>query len=132
MIKKIDHIGIAVINLNDSIKFYTEILGLKLLKTEELKEQKLKIAFIEAGETEFELLEPMDSEGPIAKFIETKGQGIQHIAFRVEDIEKVMNELKSKGIRMIDEKPRSGAGNAKIAFIHPKSTNGVLIELCQR
>lgn len=132
MVSKVDHIGIAVKDLEETLKLYTEVLGLHLENTEVVEEQKVKVAFLPVGDTEIELLESTDPEGPIGKFIETKGQGIQHIAFRVDDIEKAIEEMKNKGLRMIDEKPRYGAGGAKIAFLHPKSTNGVLIELCQR
>jgi len=132
MVSKVDHIGIAVANLDETLKFYTDVLGLKLHGTETVTEQKVRVAFLPMGDTEIELLESTDPEGPIAKFIETKGQGIQHIAFRVDDIEKSLAELKAKGVRLIDEKPRYGAGGAKIAFLHPKATNGVLVELCQR
>jgi len=132
MVIKVDHIGIAVKNLEETLKFYTEVLGLKLHGTEVVEEQKVKVAFLPIGDTEVELLESTSSEGPIAKFIEAKGEGIQHIAFRVKDIEAALAELKEKGIRLIDEKPRYGAGGAKIAFLHPKATYGVLIELCER
>jgi len=132
MVIKVDHIGIAVKNLEETLKFYTEVLGLKLHGTEVVEEQKVKVAFLPIGDTEVELLESTSSEGPIAKFIEAKGEGIQHIAFRVKDIEAALAELKEKGIRLIDEKPRYGAGGAKIAFLHPKATYGILIELCER
>jgi len=131
-IKHIDHIGIAVKDLDLTSKFYTEILGLSLHGVEEVEEQKAKVAFLPITDSEIELLESTDSEGTISKYIDKKGEGIHHIAFRVEDIEEALNELKTKNIRLINEKPRIGAGNAKIAFIHPKETNGVLIELCQR
>ncbi|MCX7025758.1 MAG: methylmalonyl-CoA epimerase [Spirochaetes bacterium] len=132
MVSKVDHIGIAVVNIDETLSFYTGVLGLKLLGSETVADQKVKVAFLPLGDTEIELLESTDPEGPIAKFIEAKGQGIQHIAFRVDDIEKALAELKGKGVRLIDEKPRYGAGGAKIAFLHPKATNGVLVELCQR
>lgn len=132
MVKKVDHIGVAVSNLEESIKFYEDILGMKLQGIEIVEEQKVRVAFLPIGDTEIELLESTDKEGPIAKFIEKKGEGIQHIAYRVDDIEKALEEMRQKGVRLIDEKPRYGAGGAKIAFLHPKSTNGVLIELCQR
>lgn len=132
MVSKVDHIGIAVENLEETLKFYKDILGLELHGTEVVEEQKVKVAFLPIGDTEIELLESTEKDGPIAKFIEKKGQGIQHIAFRVENIEKAIEEMKNKGIRMIDEKPRYGAGGAKIAFCHPKSTHGVLVELCER
>ncbi|MCG0276744.1 MAG: methylmalonyl-CoA epimerase [Thermosediminibacteraceae bacterium] len=129
---KIDHIGIAVKSIEEASKIYTELLGLKMRGVEEVADQKVKVAFIPVGESEVELLESTDPEGPIAKFIEKYGEGIQHIAFQVDDIEKALEELKQKGVRLIDEKPRYGAGGAKIAFIHPKATKGVLIELCER
>lgn len=132
MVNKVDHIGIAVKDLKEALKFYEEILGIKCVNTEVVEEQKVKVAFLPIGDTEVELLESTEEDGPIAKFIEKRGEGIQHIAYRVEDIEKTIKELKEKGIRMIDEKPRYGAGGAKIAFLHPKSTYGVLIELCER
>lgn len=131
-VEKIDHIGIAVKNLEETLKFYQEILGLECVGTEVVEEQKVKVAFLPIGDTEVELLESTEEDGPIAKFIEKKGEGIQHIAFRVENIEEAIEEMKAKGVRMIDEKPRYGAGGAKIAFCHPKSTNGVLVELSER
>lgn len=132
MVNKVDHIGIAVKNLDKTLKFYEEMLGIKCVSTEVVEEQKVKVAFLPIGDTEVELLESTEKDGPIAKFIEKRGEGIQHIAYRVDNIEKAIDELKEKGIRLIDEKPRYGAGGAKIAFLHPKSTFGVLIELCER
>lgn len=132
MVIKIDHIGIAVSDLAETLKVYTDALGLTLHGTETVEEQKVKTAFLPVGDSEIELLESTAPDGPIGKFIETRGQGIQHIALRVDDIEAALAELKAKGVRLIDEKPRYGAGGAKIAFLHPKATNGVLIELCQR
>ncbi|MBA1334596.1 MAG: Methylmalonyl-CoA epimerase [Firmicutes bacterium] len=132
MIKKVDHVGVAVNNLEEALKFYTEMLGLTLEGVEVVEDQKVKVAFLPVGDTEIELLESTDPEGPIAKYIEKKGEGIQHIAFRVDDIEKALEEMKRKGVRLIDEKPRYGAGGAKIAFLHPKSTYGVLVELSER
>ena len=132
MVVKVDHIGIAVSNLEESLKMYTDILGMTLHGTETVEEQKVKTAFLPLGETEIELLESTAPDGPIGKFIEARGQGIQHIAFRVDDIEAALAELKAKGVRLIDENPRYGAGGAKIAFLHPKATGGVLIELCQK
>ena len=132
MVNKVDHIGIAVKNLNEALNFYENILGLKSAGTETVEEQKVKVAFFPLGDTEVELLESTEEDGPIAKYIAKNGEGIQHIAYRVDDIEKAIAEMKENGIRMIDEKPRYGAGGAKIAFCHPKSTFGVLIELCQR
>lgn len=132
MVGKIDHIGIAVANLDETLKLYTDVLGMKLQGTETVAEQKVRVAFLPVGDTEVELLESTEPDGPIAKFIESKGQGIQHLAFRVDNIEAALAELKAKGVRLIDEVPRYGAGGAKIAFLHPKATNGVLVELCQR
>lgn len=132
MVNKIDHIGIAVKNLRDALNFYENVLGLKSAGTEVVEEQKVKVAFLPIGDTEVELLESTEEDGPIARYIEKNGEGVQHIAYRVDDIEKAIEVMKEKGIRMIDEKPRYGAGGAKIAFCHPKSTYGVLIELCQR
>ena len=132
MTEKLDHIGIAVENLEQSMAFYRDVLGLELHGTETVEEQKVKVAFFPVGDTEIELLESTDPEGPIAKFIAAKGQGVQPLAFRVKDIEKTLADLKARGVRLIDEKPRYGAGGAKIAFLHPKATNGVLVELCQR
>lgn len=132
MVNKIDHIGIAVKNLDETLKFYENVLGIKCTGTEVVEDQKVKTAFLPIGDTEIELLEATDENSAIAKFIEKRGEGIQHIAYRVEDIEKALEEVKEKGIRLIDEKPRKGAGGAMIAFLHPKSTYGVLIELCER
>lgn len=132
MVVKLDHVGIAVSDMAEAVKVYADILGMKLAGTETVEEQKVKTAFFPIGDTEVELLESTSPDGPIGKFIEARGAGIQHLAFRVDDIEAALAELKAKGIRMIDEKPRYGAGGAKIAFIHPKATGGVLVELCQR
>jgi len=132
LVKSVDHIGIAVADLEEALKLYTETFGLELQGTEVVEEQKVKVAFLPIGDTEIELLESTDPEGPIAKFIEKRGQGIQHIALRVDDIDAALDEMRAEGIRLIDEKPRYGAGGARIAFLHPKATGGVLIELCER
>lgn len=129
---KIDHIGIAVKNLDEMLEFYSEVLGISNTGTETIEEQKVKVAFLPCGDSELELLESTSPEGPIAKFIEKNGEGIQHIALRVDDIENTLQHLKEKGVRLIDEKPRYGAGGAKIAFLHPKATRGVLLELSER
>lgn len=131
-ILKVDHIGIAVEKTTDALSLYEGILGLSLHGSETVAEQKVTTSFLPVGDTEIELLESTDPEGPIGKFIAARGQGFQHIAFRVADLEGALAELKEKGIRLIDEKPRYGAGGAKIAFIHPKATGGVLVELCER
>ncbi len=129
---KIDHLGIAVNSIDEGKNFWTDVLGLTLTDTETVEAQKTTTAFLPVGESEVELLESTTPDGPVAKFIEKKGQGIQHIAFAVENIEEALHELKDKGIQLIDQEPRIGAGGAKIAFLHPKATNGVLVELCQR
>lgn len=131
-ILKVDHIGIAVNNIEEAKKLYTDILGIPHLGNETVAEQKVTTAFFPVGESEVELLESTAPDGPVAKFIDSRGQGIQHIAFRVENLEEALEELKAKGVRLIDEKPRRGAGGAKIAFLHPKSTFGVLVELSER
>ena len=129
---KIDHIGIAVKDMSESLKFYEGLLGIKAVGDETVAEQKVKVSFLPCGDSELELLESTQEDGPVAKFIEKNGEGIQHIAVRVDNIEAALAELKEKGIRLIDEVPRYGAGGARIAFIHPKATNGVLLELCER
>ena len=126
----IEHIGIAVKNLDESIKFYENVFGLKCYAVEEVIDQKVKTAFFQIGETKIELLESTEPDGPISKFIEKKGEGIHHIAFKTKDINSSLKELKEKDIRLIDEHPRKGAEGLNIAFIHPKAANGVLIELC--
>ena len=131
-ILKIDHLGIAVNSIEEGKNLWTDVLGLEFEGTETVAEQKVTTAFFPVGESEVELLESTAPDGPIAKYLEKKGEGIQHVAFRVADIEEALAELKEKGIRLIDETPRIGAGGAKIAFLHPKATNGVLVELCQR
>ena len=133
-ISGVDHIGIAVANLDETIKFYEETLGLKCHGTETVADQKVKVAFFPVGGTELEFLESTSEDGPIAKFIEgNKGRGgIQHIAVRVGDVKAAIAELKSKNVGMIDSEPRYGAGGASIAFCHPKSTGGILLELCER
>jgi methylmalonyl-CoA/ethylmalonyl-CoA epimerase len=127
---QIEHIGIAVKNLEESIKFYENVLGLKCYAVEEVKDQKVKTAFFQIGETKIELLESTAPDGPISKFIEKKGEGIHHIAFKTKDINSSLKELEEKNIRLIDEHPRKGAEGLNIAFLHPKAANGVLIEVC--
>jgi len=131
-ILKINHLGIAVNSIEESRNFWEGILGLSFEGTETVEEQKVTTAFLPIGESEVELLESTAPDGPVAKYIEKKGEGIQHVAFQVENLEAALAELKEKGIRLIDEKPRKGAGGAMIAFLHPKSTNGVLVELCEK
>jgi methylmalonyl-CoA/ethylmalonyl-CoA epimerase len=131
-ILKVDHIGIAVNSIEDCKKLFSDVLGLTHAGNETVNEQKVTTAFFPVGESEVELLESTAPDGPIAKYLEKKGEGVQHIAFRVDNLVEALAELKAKGIRLIDEVPRKGAGGAMIAFLHPKSTFGVLVELSQR
>lgn len=131
-ILKIDHLGIAVTSIDQKKNFWMDALGLELEGIETVEEQKVTTAFLPVGESEVELLESTAPDGPVAKYIEKRGEGIQHVAFRVENIEQALEELKQKGIALIDQAPRKGAGGAKIAFLHPKATSGVLVELCER
>jgi len=131
-VTKLDHIGIAVKNIDEALAFYRDTLGLSSVGEEVIEEQKVKVAFLPLGDTELELLESTSPDGPVAKFIEKRGEGIQHIALRVENIEEALKELKEKDFRLIDQQPRYGAGNAKIAFLHPKATGGILLELSER
>lgn len=132
MFKKIDHLGIAVEDLAAAVELYRDVLGLDYAGEEIVAEQKVKTAFFPLGESSVELLEATDPDSPIAKFIEKKGPGIHHIALRVDDVAEAIEALLAKGVRMIDTAPRLGAHGAKIAFIHPKSTPGILVEICQR
>ena len=127
---KIEHIGIAVKSLDESIKFYEEILGLKCYATEIVEDQKVKTAFFQIGETKIELLESTHPDGPVSKFIEKRGEGIHHIAFKTNNVNSSLKELKEKNVKLIDENPRKGAEQLDIGFIHPKSAYGVLIEIC--
>ena len=132
MIKGLDHIGIAVKNLDEALEIYEGILGLEVENVCALQEQKVKIAFLLAGETRIELLEPLNNEGPVARFIEKRGEGVHHLAFSVADIEATLKNIKEKGIALVDETPRIGAEGFKIAFLHPRSTKNVLVELCEK
>jgi len=131
-ILKIDHLGIAVNSIDDGKNFWSDVLGLKFESTETVEAQKVITAFFPVGESEVELLESTSEDGPIAKYIEKRGPGFQHVAFRVANLEESLKELKEKGIQLIDQEPRLGAGGAKIAFLHPKATGGILVELCER
>ena len=131
-VKHIDHIGIAVNSIEEAGIIYRDILGLEIADIENVAEQKVNVAFLPITDSELELLESTDPTGPVSRYIQSKGEGVQHIAFRVENIHEALNELRSKGIKLIDEEPRAGAGGARIAFIHPKETNGVLVEICER
>src|SRR5574344_1402393 len=129
----IEHLGIAVKSLDEAIPYYEKMLGLKCKSVEEAKDQKVKTAFFKIGQTKLELLESTDPEGTIAKFIEKKGEGIHHLAFAVEDgVQNALTELEGKGVKLIDKAPRKGAEGLNIAFLHPKSTIGVLTELCEK
>ncbi len=131
-ILKIDHLGIAVNSIDEGKNFWTDVLGLEFEGAETVAEQKVTTAFFPVGESEVELLESTAPDGPVAKFIDKKGTGFQHIAFRVADIEAALAELKEKNVQLIDQTPRIGAGGARIAFLHPKATGGILVELCER
>lgn len=128
----IEHIGIAVKSLEESIKYYEEVLGLSCYKVEEVKDQKVKTAFFKVGETKIELLESTAPDGPIGKFIEKRGEGIHHLAFAVNNIEKSLETVEEKGVRLIDKTPRKGAEGLHIGFLHPKSTFGTLTEFCEK
>ncbi|MEW6556385.1 MAG: methylmalonyl-CoA epimerase [Elusimicrobiota bacterium] len=132
MLKNINHIGIAVKSIQSALKLYRDTLKLEFSGIEEVASAKVKVAFLKIGKTNIELLEALTSESPIAKFIETEGEGIHHIAFETDDIEKALSEIAQAGYTLIDTKPREGAHNTKVAFAHPKSTGGVLIELVQK
>ncbi len=127
----IEHIGIAVKDLDTSIKYYEEVLGLSCYAVEEVKDQKVKTAFFKVGQTKLELLESTDPSGPIGKFIDKKGEGVHHIAFAVNNLPAQLADATKKGVQLIDEQPRKGAEGLNIAFLHPKSTMGVLTELCE-
>lgn len=131
-IGKIDHLGIAVKSLDATLPLYVDTLSLPLHETEEVLDQKVRTAIFQVGESRIELLEPTSPESPIARFLEQRGEGIHHVALGVEDVAAALAHLKAKGCRLIDEVPRIGAGGALIAFVHPKSMHGVLLELCQR
>lgn len=130
-ISHIEHIGIAVKNLEESILYWEKVFGLECYAVEEVKDQKVKTAFFMVGQTKIELLESTDPEGPIGKFIENRGEGIHHMAFAVKDLGKALAETEANGIRLIDKEPRKGAEGLHIGFLHPKSTYGVLTELCE-
>lgn len=131
MVEKISHIGIAVESLEEQIPYYRDVLGLKFCGTEIVNDQMVKVAFFDVGDTRIELLEATDENSPIAKYIERKGQGVHHIAYQVDDCKLAINKMDEKGLRLIDMKPRTGAGGHKIAFLHPKSTFGILTELTE-
>jgi methylmalonyl-CoA/ethylmalonyl-CoA epimerase len=131
MIKKINHIAIAVNSIEESAKFYKDVLSLNLTGMEVVAAQKTRVGFFKIGESNIELVQPAEPDSPLAKFLETKGQGIHHVCFEVDDIETEVKAFLEKGATLIDQKPRPGAHNSKVAFVHPKSSGGVLIELCE-
>ena len=131
-VSHIEHLGIAVANLQDAIPYWENILGLECYNIEEVADQKVRTAFFKLGQTKIELLEPTSPESTVAKFIESRGEGFHHIAYAVEDIEGALAEVEAKGVRLIDKTPRKGAEGLTIAFLHPKSTGGVLTELCEK
>lgn len=131
MTKKINHIGIAVKNIENAVPFYRDILGMNFEGTEEVAAQKVRVAFLQVGESRIELLEPTSPDSPVAKFLEKNGEGIHHLAYEVDNLETALAELRAKEVRLIDQSPRKGAHGASIAFVHPKASGGVLTELCQ-
>jgi methylmalonyl-CoA/ethylmalonyl-CoA epimerase len=131
MLKKINHIAIGVNNLEEAAKFYQDVLGLALSGVEVVTAQKTKVGFFKIGESNIELVQPAEPDSPLVKFLETKGPGIHHVCFEVDDVETEVKAFLDKGATMIDQKPRPGAHHTKVAFVHPKSSNGVLIELCE-
>ena len=131
MTRLINHIGIAVKSLETALPFYRDVLGMPFEGTEEVAEQKVRVAFLGVGESRIELLEPTSSDSPVAKFLEKNGEGVHHIAYQVDDIVETLSRLKASGVRLIDESPRHGAHHSLIAFLHPKATGGVLTEICQ-
>ena len=128
---KIDHIGIAVRSLSDVVQFYENVVGLKVSGYDEVEDQRVRVAMVPAGDTRIELLEPIDDQSPIEKFMAKRGEGIHHIALSVDNIEEALERFKAAGARLIDAAPRPGAHNTRIAFIHPSTTHGVLLELVE-
>ena len=131
MTSKINHIGIAVHSIENSLPFYRDVLGMAFEGTEVVTEQKVKVAFLAVGESRIELLEPTADDSPVAKFLEKNGEGTHHLAYEVSNLEAVLAGLKERGVRLVDETPRNGAHGTRIAFLHPKATGGVLTELCE-
>ncbi|MFC5587365.1 methylmalonyl-CoA epimerase [Sporosarcina soli] len=130
--QQVDHVGIAVKSIDDTLGYYVHTLGLTLLAIEEVESQKVRVAFLDAGNIKLELLEPLGGDGPVAKFIEKRGEGVHHIAFGVTDIRTRMHDLREKGVQLLQDEPKNGAGGAEVAFLHPKSSFGVLYELCDK
>lgn len=131
MLNKISHLGIAVTSIEESLPFYQDVLGMKFEGTEEVAEQKVKVAFFALGESRIELLEPTAPDSPVAKFLDKNGPGLHHVAYEVANLEQRLAELKANGVRLVDETPRGGAHATRIAFLHPKASGGVLTELCE-
>ena len=131
MLKKISHLGIAVTSIEEALPFYQDVLGMKFEGTEEVAEQKVKVAFFALGESRIELLEPTAPDSPVAKFLDKNGPGLHHVAYEVDNLEHRLAELRTNGVRLVDETPRCGAHATRIAFLHPKSSGGVLTELCE-
>jgi methylmalonyl-CoA/ethylmalonyl-CoA epimerase len=131
MLTKINHIGVAVKSIDETLPFYRDQLGMTFMGAEEVVEQKVRVAMLQVGESKIELLEPTADDSPVAKFLEKNGSGVHHLAYEVADLEAAIAKMLADGARMIDEKPRQGAHGTRIAFVHPKSSNGVLTELCQ-
>jgi methylmalonyl-CoA/ethylmalonyl-CoA epimerase len=129
MLQQIDHIGIAVKNLDETVAFYRQVMGLEVSATEVFN--SMKIAFLRIGDSELELLEDLTPDGAIARHVAKRGEGLQHVAYRVDNIEQALQDMRAKGVELIDERPRPGARNARVAFLHPKSTKGVLIEFVE-
>jgi methylmalonyl-CoA/ethylmalonyl-CoA epimerase len=132
MIKRVDHIGIAVKSLEEKLPFYTDVLKLQLQGVEVVESEQVKVAFLKIGDTKIELLEPTSEDSPIAKYLEKHGEGIHHVALGVESIQERIEEMKSNGIQMIHDQAKVGAGGALVAFMHPKSTGRILYELCEK
>ncbi|MHC4941434.1 MAG: methylmalonyl-CoA epimerase [Planctomycetota bacterium] len=132
MASELDHIAVANASIAKGIAFYRDLIGLEYLETEEVAEQKVKAAILQAGGIRIEILEPLSEDSPVARFIARRGEGLHHIAFRVDDIEAVLERFKAAGARLIDEAPRRGVGGTRIAFVHPAASNGVLIELVEQ
>ncbi|HEX04179.1 MAG TPA: methylmalonyl-CoA epimerase [Bacteroidetes bacterium] len=129
MLKKISHIGIAVNNLDENIQLYRDVMGMEFMGIEEVAEQKVRVAMFKIGESRIELLEPTSEDSPVAKFLASRGEGMHHLCYEVDDVDASLKHLDGKGVRLIDKQSRLGAENAKVGFIHPKSTGGVLVEL---
>ncbi len=132
MMRKVDHLGIAVRNLEEGLAIWSDTLGLESLETETVADQGVRTAFLDVGDTRLELLEPTGPDTPVGRFLERRGPGFHHVCFLVDDLSESLQRLERRGVRLIDSKPRSGAGGSQIAFLHPESTGGILVELKQK